>query len=81
MRKLLLLALMSLVSLGLALLVLEWAYRSQLVDMYRPELHSFNPAQMLTPNGKPRLLVMGDSFTAGRTVMPAYSRIPSRSGR
>ena len=67
MRKLLLLALMSLVSLGLALLVLEWAYRSQLVDMYRPELRSFNPAPMLTPNGQPTLLVMGDSFTAGRT--------------
>lgn len=67
MRKVGLLALMSLVSLSLALLVLEWAYRSQLVDMYRPELHSFNPAQMLTPNGKPTLLVMGDSFTAGRS--------------
>jgi hypothetical protein len=67
MRKLLLLALMSLVSLGIALLVLEWAYRAQLVDMYKPELRSFNPAQMPTPNGKPRLLVMGDSFTAGRT--------------
>ena len=59
MRKFLLLALMSLVSLGLALLVLEWAYRSQLVDMYRPELHSFNAAPMLTPSGKPTLLVMG----------------------
>ena len=67
MRKFLLLALMSLVSLGLALLVLEWAYRSQLVDMYRPELHSFNAAPMLTPSGKPTLLVMGDSFTAGRS--------------
>jgi hypothetical protein len=70
MRKFLLLALMSLVSLGLALLVLEWAYRSQLVDMYRPELHTFNPAHMLTPDGKPTLLVMGDSFTAGRTSYP-----------
>jgi len=67
MRKLLLLALMSLMSLGLALLVLEWVYRSQLVDMYRPELHTFNSTQVLTPNGKPTLLVMGDSFTAGRT--------------
>jgi hypothetical protein len=66
MRKLVLLALMSLVSLGLALLVLEWAYRSQLVDMYRPELRTFNPAPMLTPTGQPTLLVMGDSFTAGR---------------
>ena len=67
MRKTLLLALMVLVSLGLALLVLEWLYRLQLVDTYRPELHTFNPAQVLAPNAKPTLLVMGDSFTASRT--------------
>jgi hypothetical protein len=58
---------MVLVSLGLALLVLEWLYRLQLVDTYRPELHTFNPAQVLAPNAKPTLLVMGDSFTASRT--------------
>ena len=67
MRKTLLLALMVLVSLGPALLVLEWLYRLQLVDTYRPELHTFNPAQVLAPNAKPTLLVMGDSFTASRT--------------
>src|SRR5499433_2596255 len=67
MRKTLLLALMVLVSLGLALLVLEWFYRSQLVDTYRPELHTFNPPQVLASHAKPTLLVMGDSFTAGRT--------------
>jgi hypothetical protein len=67
MRKTLLMALMVLVSLSLALLVLEWLYRSQLVDMYRPELHTFTPPQMLTLDDKPTLLVMGDSFTAGRT--------------
>ena len=66
-RKTLLLALMVLVSLGLALLVLEWLYRLQLVDTYRPELHTFNPPQVLAPNAKPTLLVMGDSFTASRT--------------
>ena len=66
-RKTLLLALMVLVSLGLALLVLEWLYRLQLVDTYRPELHTFNPPQGLAPDAKPTLLVMGDSFTAGRT--------------
>src|SRR5438552_3969166 len=67
MRKTLLLTLVILVHLGLALLVLEWAYRSQLVDTYRPELHTFNPVQMIAPDGRPTLLVMGDSFTAGRT--------------
>ena len=66
-RKTLLLALMALVSLSLALLVLEWLYRLQLVDTYRPELHTFNPPQVLAPNAKPTLLVMGDSFTASRT--------------
>jgi hypothetical protein len=58
---------MVLVSLGLALLVLEWLYRLQLVDTYRPELHTLNPSQVLAPNVKPTLLVMGDSFTASRT--------------
>src|SRR5215471_15216432 len=67
MRKMLLLPLMVLVSLGLALLVLEWLYRSQLVDTYSPELHTFNPPQVLASHAQPTLLVMGDSFTAGRT--------------
>src|SRR5215475_363791 len=67
MRKMLLLPLMVLVSLVLALLVLEWLYRLQLVDTYRPELHTFNPSQVLVPNDQPTLLVMGDSFTASRT--------------
>ena len=67
MRKTLLLPLMVMVSLGLALLVLEWLYRLQLVDTYRPELHTFNPSQVLVPNDQPTLLVMGDSFTASRT--------------
>jgi len=67
MRKTLWMALMVLVSLSLALLGLEWLYRSQLVDMYRPELHTFNPPQVLAHDDKPTLLVMGDSFTAGRT--------------
>jgi hypothetical protein len=63
----LLLALTVLVSLGLALLILEWVYRFQLVDTYRPELYTFNPPQVLALDAKPTLLVMGDSFTAGRT--------------
>src|SRR5215831_19949144 len=66
-RKALLPALMVLGSLGLALLILEWLYRFQIVDTYRPELHTFNPPQLLAPDNRPTLLVMGDSFTAGRT--------------
>ena len=66
-RKTWLLALTVLVSLGLALLILEWVYRVQLVDTYRPELYTFNPPQGLALDTKPTLLVMGDSFTAGRT--------------
>jgi len=58
---------MVLVSVGLGLLVLEWVYRFQLVDTYRPELYTFNPPQVLSHDAKPTLLVMGDSFTAGRT--------------
>ena len=58
---------LSITLMSLALLGLEWLYRSQLVDMYRPELHTFNPPQVLAHDDKPTLLVMGDSFTAGRT--------------
>jgi hypothetical protein len=65
-RKTLWLALTVLVSLGLALLVVEWLYRLQLIDTYRPELHTFNPSQVLVAHDQPTLLVMGDSFTAGR---------------
>jgi len=67
MRKLCLLALLVLLNLGLPLLVLEWVYRTQMVDTYRPELQAFNPAQVMTDNGRPTLLLLGDSFTAGRT--------------
>ena len=56
MRKTLLLALLVLLSLGLALLVLEWVYRAQLVDTYRPELHTFNPGPVSAPDGKQALL-------------------------
>jgi hypothetical protein len=66
-RKTLLLALLVLVSLGLGLLMLEWVYRVQLVDTYKPELYTFNPPQVLALDAKPTLLVMGDSFTASRT--------------
>jgi hypothetical protein len=67
MHKLCLLALLVLLNLCMPLLVLEWVYRTQLVDTYRPELHAFNPAQVLADDRRPTLLLMGDSFTAGRT--------------
>src|SRR5262245_11019488 len=67
MRTICRLVLLVLLNLGLPLLVLEWVYRTQLVDTYRPELHTFNPAPVLTDDHRPTLLVMGDSFTASRT--------------
>src|SRR2546423_14650980 len=66
-RKILLLTLGVLLNLGMPLLVLEWIYRAQIVDAYKPELRSFNPAQILVDDSRPTLLVMGDSFTEGRT--------------
>lgn len=60
-------ALLVLLNLCLPLLGLEWLYRTQLVDTYRPELRTFNPAQVMADDGRPTLLLMGDSFTAGRT--------------
>jgi len=67
MRTLSWFALLVLLNLCVPLLVLEWAYRTQMVDTYRPELQAFNPAQVLADNGRTSLLLMGDSFTAGRT--------------
>jgi hypothetical protein len=67
MRKLSWFALLVLLNLCVPLLVLEWVYRTQMVDTYRPELRAFNPAQVLADDGRPTLLLLGDSFTAGRT--------------
>src|SRR2546428_12313461 len=67
MRKLCLLTLLVLLNLCLPLLVLEWAYRTQILDTYRPELQAFNPAQVTADASRPTLLLLGDSFTAGRT--------------
>ena len=66
MRKTVSLALV-LLNLTLPLLALEWAYRAQLLDTYRPELHALNPVPLLADDRRPTLLVMGDSFTAERT--------------
>lgn len=66
MRKIGLLALLLLLNVCLPLLVLEWIYRTQLVDTYRPELQALNPAPAMADDGRPTLLLMGDSFTADR---------------
>jgi hypothetical protein len=66
-HRILLLTLGVLLNLGVPLLVLEWIYRAQIVDAYKPELRSFNPVQVLVDDSRPTLLVMGDSFTEGRT--------------
>lgn len=67
MRRLLSLPLLVLTSLAVGLLLIEGIYRWQLVDMYTAELHTFNPVQALQTRDKPSILIMGDSFTAGRT--------------
>ena len=63
------------------LLLFEVIYRYQLVDTYRPELRAYNTAAALeNAGGKPTVLIMGDSFTAGthsyaeklRPLMPDY---------
>lgn len=49
------------------LILFEIIYRTQLIDTYRPELRGYNdPAVLENAEGKPTLLIMGDSFTAGR---------------
>jgi hypothetical protein len=50
----------------LAVLVLEWTYRAQIVDTYAAELRASNRPEDLVDDGRPTLLAMGDSFTAGR---------------
>jgi hypothetical protein len=65
--KKLLLAITVLVSVSFALLAVEWLYRLQLIDTYRPELRSANPAGVLEYRDQPTLLVLGDSFSVGRT--------------
>ena len=67
MRKICRFILLVLLNLCLPLLALEWVYRTQMVDTYRPELHAFNPAPVLADDHRPTLLLMGDSFTAGHT--------------
>ena len=50
----------------LVIVALELMYRYQLVDTYQPELVGFNdPSDLEEVSGRPTILVMGDSFTAG----------------
>ncbi len=67
MRKSLLFALMVVLNASMPLLVLEWIYRAQIIDTYRPELQALNPSQAITDDDRPTLMLMGDSFTASRT--------------
>lgn len=77
------LRILGLIGLGvfLALLLLEWAYRSYWFDFYRVELEYLTPAEDLKPNKeKKTVLVLGDSFSVGpdnyvdqlRERMPEY---------
>jgi hypothetical protein len=54
---------------------LETLYRLQIVDTYAPELRAYNrPQDFVGPPEMPTLLVMGDSFTAGRRSYPSLLR-------
>jgi hypothetical protein len=56
-------------------LVFEFAFRFQLVDTYSPELRSFNrPKDLAGGDGRPAMLVMGDSFTAGNATYVSILR-------
>lgn len=67
MRRAFLLALVIGLNVSLPLLIVEWSYRIQVVDTYSPELRTFNAPQVLADDGRPTLLLMGDSFTASPT--------------
>lgn len=64
----------------IALLIFEGLYRWQVVDTYLPELRSYNDdALRRSADGKPTILAMGDSFTAGPYSYPRYlqDRLPA----
>jgi hypothetical protein len=61
--------------LALGLGLVELAYRFQWVDTYRPELELYNdPAELARTGGRPALLVMGDSMTAGSATWAGLLR-------
>ena len=55
-----------------ALGLFEIIYRWQWIDTYKPELKAFNDARSLSgEDHRPGILILGDSFTAGRDSYPA----------
>ena len=69
-----------------ALFLFEFAYRTQIIDTYLPELRSYNSGDDIEDGkGKKTVLIMGDSFTAGtmtyagilRKELPEYRVINS----
>jgi hypothetical protein len=67
--------LVSLLVLVTALIALEVIYRYQLVDTYLPELRTYNdPEDLAETSAKPTILVMGDSFSVGRSSYAAILR-------
>ncbi|HMB71432.1 MAG TPA: hypothetical protein VKU85_19140 [bacterium] len=58
-----------------AAVALEAIYRLQIVDTYRSELRTYNPAEALEDDsGRPTVLVLGDSFSAGNANWVAIVR-------
>jgi hypothetical protein len=74
-KKIALLFISSVVSLSIAIIVLEFVYLSGTVDFYRPELAAFNPEHDLSgEDDRETILFMGDSFTAGNMNYPNILR-------
>ena len=56
-----------------SLLTFEFIYRSQIIDTYTPELKAYNYDKILNDeNNMKSILIMGDSFTAGKNNYPYY---------
>ncbi|RMD83361.1 MAG: hypothetical protein D6815_06785 [Candidatus Dadabacteria bacterium] len=74
-RRSLLLGSSCIASLFLAILIVEVAYRLQIIDTYRQELHAYNHEEDLSRQStRPTLLIMGDSFSAGNESYPTILR-------
>jgi len=63
------------VIMGASLLLCESAYRWQVMDTYLPELREYNLARDLSGDDpRKTILIMGDSFTAGKNSYPSLLR-------